>query len=103
MGTGDQAYGEPTDFASDNASDTFIAGTWIGATPATIHDFASNDSIEFYYDSTDGEVINLVDNGTSFEITVDGDTVVLIPVGTSGAVVTLGGNLTLIDVAAATV
>jgi Ca2+-binding RTX toxin-like protein len=103
MGTGDQAYGEFATATADGAIDTFVAGSWIGATPATIHDFAANDLIEFYYDSSvDGPVAvstSMIGGDVTFVITVDGDPAVVIPVGTTGTTVVAGGNLAFIDTA----
>lgn len=92
LGTGDQGYGEFATTEADGASDTFVVGSWIGATPATVHDFdPAVDQIEYYNaGGEDLEMISVVDAGeTVFVLTVDGEPVLRLPVGTSGTIITL--------------
>lgn len=92
LGSGDQGFGEFATTAADGAGDTFVVGSWIGATPATVNDFDPDvDRIEYY--NAGGEtldVISVIEAGdTVFILTADDEPVLRIPVGTSGDVVTL--------------
>lgn len=93
LGNGDQAYGEFATTIADGAGDTFIVGTWITGTPATIHDFdPAVDQIDYYRAGGETLAVNEVNNmgDVTFELTADGDVVLRIPVGSSGLTVTLG-------------
>lgn len=99
LGNGDQGYGEFRTTVADGLGDTFVVGTWIDTTPATINDFDPLvDQIEYY--QAGSEVLTMtstnIAGNVTYELRADGDIVLLIPVGTSGDVVTLA-NVTVVS------
>jgi len=92
LGNGDQAYGEFATTLADGASDTFVVGTWINGTEATVHDFdRTTDRIEYYRAGAEVLTLTSVDvaGDVTFQLRADGDIVLLIPVGSSGDAITL--------------
>ena len=92
LGTGDQGYGEFATTEADGLGDTFVVGSWIGATPATVHDFDPTvDQIEYYNGGGETlEMISVIEGGeTVFILTADDEPVLRLPVGASGTVITM--------------
>ncbi len=92
LGNGDQGYGEFATISADGLGDTFVVGTWITTTPATVHDFdPAVDQIEYYNGGGETLAMNTlnVSGDITYQLTADGDVVLNLPVGTSGLVITL--------------
>lgn len=92
LGNGDQGYGEFQTTVADGLGDTFVVGTWIDGTPATVHDFdPAVDQIQYY--KAGSETLSMtsinIAGDVTFELRADGDIVLLLPVGTSGNVISL--------------
>ncbi|NNJ69587.1 MAG: hypothetical protein HKP54_16290 [Boseongicola sp.] len=101
MGAGDNAWGEFATTRADGASDTFVSGIWATGNPPTVHDFdPAVDQLVLYYDPavlSDPDItVTSVDIGgeITYQVGLDGNVLMLIDMGTTGGVV-LPGDIDL--------